>query len=131
MENGKVLKSGIWRSGDEITYLLDHLSIGYHRIVLTVSDWFGNSNSDAVDVTILDPLKSDSSRILNLLQYYREALQEQLNSNESSLRVVQKQQSDLQESIANMEETTAKSIAEKYGIELGKISERKIRKLFY
>lgn len=126
MENGKVLKSGNWLSGDEITYSLDHLSVGYHRIVLTVSDWFGNSNSDAIDVTILDPLKTESSRILNLLQYYRETLKDQLSTNESTLRVVQKQQNDLQESMANMAETTAKSIAEKYGIELGKISERKI-----
>ena len=41
LENGLTLKRGSWKSGDSITYELDHLTIGDHRIVLTVTDWFG------------------------------------------------------------------------------------------
>ncbi len=126
IENGHILKEGKWSSEDEIVYSLDHLSVGYHRIVLTVEDWYGNSNSDAVDINVLDPLKSESSNVLNLLQYYRESLQDQLNGFEGTLRTVEKQQQNLQASLENMDENTASSIGEKYGIEMGKISERKL-----
>ena len=69
LENNRILKKGSWLSGDEIQISLDHFPVGYHRIVLTARDWFGNSNSDAVDVNILHPLKSESSIVLNAILF--------------------------------------------------------------
>ncbi|OLS16956.1 MAG: hypothetical protein HeimC2_45340 [Candidatus Heimdallarchaeota archaeon LC_2] len=124
--NGQVKKEGKWEAEDEIIYSLDNLSIGYHRIVLTVEDWYGNSNSDAVDVNVVDPLKSESSNVLYLLQYFRESLKEKLSNFESTLKTIEKQQLNLQDSMKNMDENTASAIAQKYGIEMEKLSERKL-----
>ncbi len=53
-QNGTLIASGGWNSGDELVISLDSLTIGVYNYTLVVTDIFGVTTSDTVIVTVVN-----------------------------------------------------------------------------
>lgn len=124
MSDGKVVQSGSWSANDEIAYNVDHLTAGTHRLVLTAIDWYGNSNTDAVIVSVLDAVKTDANRSLQLVQYFREMLQDQIENYEHSLNTVNSHKANLTQTMEALSQSERADVYQKYNSELTNLAER-------
>ncbi|MBY9007142.1 MAG: cellulase family glycosylhydrolase [Candidatus Lokiarchaeota archaeon] len=58
-QNGTIVTSGSWSSGDSITVSIDGLSVGIYQYTCTVNDGSGNNATDSVYVIVDDAVHQD------------------------------------------------------------------------